>query len=240
MEKVFLKNAGLTTLTAALLVVDCENEKIVFAHGTNIGYISPDKIFYVKQEYFKGGSKHTVFTQQFIEIIEKTYQLEGSITEERVVALQNSVKELGNINTTLNREKDPVKVKALVEHALSIVKEFSNVPNQKRFAEIEAKANAILNPVAPAVKPVAPAVKPVIIPPAPPLSAEEKLKAAKKNALLQFDILNVHMKKQKAKKAAKVFMNEAEKLKLTFETNFSKDPDIVKAFNAVKRTFSTK
>lgn len=244
MEKVNIRTAGLTILSPNLMVIDCENEKVIFAHGINIGYITPDKIFYVKKDYFEGGGKHTVFMGQYIKVIEQTYQLNGSITEERVFALQNSVKELDALSVALNKEKDPTKVKAIVEHAVVIVKEFANEPNKKRFAAIEAKANSILNPpaaAAPVVKVPTPIVKAPIISPAPKaLTPEEKLAAAKKNALLQFEALQEAMKNAKKKKDAKIVMTEAEKLNMTFESNFGKDSDIKKSFNAVKRTFSKK
>lgn len=235
MEKVNIRNAGLTTLTPNLCVVDCENEKIVFAHGVNIGYITPDGIFYVKKDFYEGGSKHTVFTKQYLEVIEKTYSLSGSITEERVHAIENSVRELTSIRAAVTKEKDPVKLKALLENAASIIKQFGNEANKKRYADIEIAVGEALNP------PAAPGEKKAFQMGPDQGAANKALAEAKKNALLQFDALNTQIKATKAKKAAKALMAEAEKLMQSYSVNIEKkDKDVTKAFNAVKRTFSKK
>ncbi|MES3019383.1 MAG: hypothetical protein V4721_16470 [Bacteroidota bacterium] len=146
MEKVNLKAAGLTKLTDHLLVVDCEDQKVVFAFGQNIGYISDEEMLLVKKDFFEGGGKSTVHVKQAIKIVEQTYQLRGSITEERIVELEKSVKDLSDINNSLTKEKDKTNAQSLLRSAMEIFQKYPTESNKNVYAEIQGKADAILNP----------------------------------------------------------------------------------------------
>lgn len=234
-----IKAAGITTLSEHLQVVTIENDKIVFAHGINIGYIRED-ILYVKKDYYSNpkGAKNTIFMDQYFTILVQTFQLQGHTTEERVVAIERSAVELNSIREAMKGEKDAVKAKAMYDQAIAIGKEFANATNVEIIGDINSLYNKLS--AAPAA-----AVASVVVPPvakATPASPDAALAASKAPVKLTLLQINDLIKEAKTKKIANDLWKQAKAMNDANDALPKKEQDkqLSKDFTKVKRTWSNK
>lgn len=217
-----LKDASMTTFAPHLQVIICEDARCVFSRGVNIGIITEDDIFLVKQDFFTGGKKNTIYTDQDIKIITESLKLKGATTEERIKAIENAAIELVNLKDQMKKEKDPTNGNALRERSRALVKEFANETNIETGMEIEDlyKKNFEKAPAAPAA----------------PDPAAAELEAAKKNDLKKLADLTAKMIAVKKKKEANALMKQAEAIRDLYK----KDPEIKAAFSAIKKQYNKK
>lgn len=163
-----IKSASMQKLNDNLVVVFIGDDRIVFAFGTNVGYIRNDNILIMPAEFYTGGKKSTLFINQYIDVLKKVYNLAGATTEEIINQAVSMQRQLETFADLIKKEKDADKAKAILSESEVLAANLGTQNAQELIMSIRNKTAAIISKgkeAAPVVVPPAPVIEPPVIEP---------------------------------------------------------------------------
>ena len=134
-----MKAQMLQLLPHLQIITESNGMKNIFSRTHNIGYVQGDT-FFVKEEFFTGGAKNSVFTDQDIKMVVETLRLKHACTEAIHIAEENKVKRVLDILKEIKTAKLLGEVQNLALQAV----EAGEKMNDSRVVEALKEVQAIL------------------------------------------------------------------------------------------------